>query len=81
MVYADSEETRSGEYTADKLYDLQESTYWQTVDNVSFPHAVVIDMGKTETLKSIRIIPRQEKGNPGLMRDYKVYIKEGEFKK
>lgn len=81
VVYADSEETRSGEYTADKLYDLQESTYWQTVDNVSFPHAVVIDMGKTETLKSIRIIPRQEKGNPGLMKDYKVYIKEGEFKK
>jgi hypothetical protein len=38
-------------------------------------------MGKTETVKSIRIIPRQEKGNPGLMRDYKVYIKEGEFKK
>ncbi|MBQ3655292.1 MAG: beta-galactosidase [Bacteroidales bacterium] len=81
VVYADSEETRSGEYTADKLYDLQESTYWQTVDNVAFPHAVVIDLGKTETIKSIRIIPRQEKGNPGLMKDFRIYIKEKEFKK
>ncbi len=79
--YADSEETRSGEYTADKLYDLQESTYWQTVDNVAFPHAVVIDMGKSETLKAIRIIPRAEKGNPGLIKDYKVYVKDTEFEK
>lgn len=81
VVYADSEETRSGEYTADKLYDLQESTYWQTVDNVAFPHAVVIDLGKKETLKSIRIIPRQEKGNPGLIKDFRIFIKDTEFKK
>ena len=33
IVYADSEETRSGNRTADKIYDLQESTFWQTVDN------------------------------------------------
>ncbi len=79
--YADSEETRSGEYTADKLYDLQESTYWQTVDNVAFPHAVVIDLGKRETIKAIRIIPRQEKGNPGLIKNYKVYVSDTAFLK
>lgn len=81
VVYADSEETRSGEYTADKLYDLQESTYWQTVDNVAFPHAIVIDMGKVENIKGIRIIPRQEKGNPGLIDGYRVYVKNTEFEK
>lgn len=81
VYYADSEETRAGEYTADKLYDLQESTYWQTVDNVAFPHSVVIDLGKTETLKGIRIIPRQEKGNPGLIKDFKIYIKDVAFEK
>ncbi len=79
--YADSEETRSGEYTADKLYDLQESTYWQTVDNVAFPHVVVIDLGKRETIKAIRIIPRQEKGNPGLIKNYKVYVSDTAFLK
>ena len=81
IVYADSEETRSGEYTADKLYDLQESTYWQTVDNVAFPHAVVIDLGKNETIKSIRIIPRQEKGNPGLIKEFRIFVKDIEFLK
>lgn len=81
IVYADSEETRSGEYTADKLYDLQESTYWQTVDNVAFPHAVVIDFGKKETIKSIRIIPRQEKGNPGLIKEFRIFVKDTEFLK
>ena len=29
IIYADSEETRSGNRTADKIYDLQESTFWQ----------------------------------------------------
>ncbi len=81
VYYADSEETRSGEYTADKLYDLQESTFWQTVDNVAFPHTVVIDMGRVETLKGIRIIPRQEKGNIGLIKDYKIYLKDTAFEK
>ena len=28
--YADSEETRSGNRTADKIFDLQESTFWMT---------------------------------------------------
>ena len=81
VCYADSEETRSGEHTADKLYDLQESTYWQTVDNVAFPHAVVIDMGKMETIKGIRIISCQEKGNKGLIKDYKIYLKDTDFEK
>ena len=47
MVYADSEETRSGNRTADKVYDLQESTFWQTVDNTAYPHQLVIDLGAT----------------------------------
>ena len=37
IVYADSEETRSGNRTADKVFDLQESTFWQTVDNTAYP--------------------------------------------
>ena len=32
VIYADSEETEKGNYTADKVFDLQESTYWKTVD-------------------------------------------------
>ena len=47
--YADSEETRSGNRTADKIFDLQESTFWMTVDNVPYPHQLVIDLSKVET--------------------------------
>lgn len=77
IVYADSEETRSGNRTADKIYDLQESTFWQTVDNVAYPHQVVIDLGKEYKVTGFRILPRAEQGAPGMIKDYKVYVKPG----
>ena len=70
IVYADSEETRSGNRTADKIYDLQESTFWQTVDNVAYPHQVVIDLGKEYKVTGFRILPRAEQGAPGMIKDY-----------
>ncbi len=75
VVYADSEETRSGNRTADKVYDLQESTFWQTVDNTAYPHQIVIDLGKEYTVTGFRILPRAEQGAPGMIKDYKVYVK------
>lgn len=80
IVYADSEETRSGNRTADKIFDLQESTFWQTVDNTAFPHQVVIDLGKDCRVSGFRMLPRAEKGAPGLIKDYAIYIKTGDFK-
>ena len=79
ILYADSEETRSGNRTADKIYDLQESTFWQTVDNVAYPHQVVIDLGKEYNVTGFRILPRAEQGAPGMIKDYKVYVKTGNF--
>ena len=38
IEYADSESTSWGNFTADKKYDLQESTYWSTRDGVKNPH-------------------------------------------
>lgn len=35
--YADSESTSWGNYAADKVYDLQESTYWGTAEGISYP--------------------------------------------
>ena len=79
IVYADSEETRSGNRTADKIYDLQESTFWQTVDNTAYPHQVVIDLGKEYNVTGFRILPRAEQGAPGMIKDYKVYVKTTGF--
>ena len=80
IVYADSEETRSGNRTADKIFDLQESTFWQTVDNTAFPHQVVIDLGKEYNVSGFRMLPRAEKGAPGLIKDYAIYVKTNDFK-
>ena len=77
--YADSEETRSGNRTADKIFDLQESTFWMTVDNVPYPHQLVIDLDKNETITGFRYLPRAEKAYPGMIKDYRVYIKPGNF--
>lgn len=77
--YADSEETRSGNRTADKVFDLQESTFWMTVDNVAYPHQLVIDLNQVETVTGFRYLPRAEKGCPGMIREYRIFVKEGEF--
>ena len=66
--YADSEETRSGNRTADKIFDLQESTFWMTVDNVPYPHQLVIDLSKVETVTGFRYLPRAEKEYPGMIK-------------
>lgn len=79
IVYADSEETRSGNRTADKLYDLQESTFWQTVSGTAYPHHVVIDLGQEYDITGFRILPRAEEGAPGMIRDYRIYVKSGNF--
>lgn len=78
--YADSEETRSGNRTADKIFDLQESTFWMTVDNAAYPHQLVIDLNKNENISGFRYLPRAEKGYPGMICEYKVYLKPVDFK-
>ena len=78
--YADSEETRSGNRTADKIFDLQESTFWMTVDNVAYPHQLVIDLSKVETVTGFRYLPRAEKNYPGMIKEYRVYVKPTDFK-
>ncbi|WP_321437038.1 beta-galactosidase [uncultured Bacteroides sp.] len=80
ILYADSEETRSGNRTADKIFDLQESTFWSAVDNASYPHQVVIDLGKEAVITGFRYLPRAEKECPGMIKDYKVYVKSTAFK-
>ncbi|MBQ9641968.1 MAG: beta-galactosidase [Bacteroidaceae bacterium] len=72
--YADSE-NENGNHTGDKIYDLQESTYWQTVKGAGFPHLLVIDLGSEQTVSGIEYLPRAEQGAPGSVKNYKIYIK------
>ena len=78
--YADSESTSWGNFSADKVYDLQESTYWSTSEDAPYPHALVIDLQESCTINGLRYLPRAEEGAPGAIKGYKVYVKETPFK-
>ena len=71
--YANSEE-ENGNHSGDKVFDLQESTYWQTERGASGPHLLVIDLGSEQTIKALEYLPRAEQGAPGSVKDYKVYV-------
>lgn len=72
--YADSENEAEGNHTADKVFDLQESTYWSTMKKTDFPHLLVIDLGSEQTISALEYLPRAEQGAPGSIKSFKVYL-------
>lgn len=79
VVYADSEDTTNGNHTADKTFDLQESTYWQTSPSEPFPHYIIIDLGDIHILTGYQYLPRMEKNVPGGINRFKLYVKDTPF--
>ena len=71
--YANSEE-ENGNHTGDKVFDLQESTYWQTETGATTPHLLVIDLGSEQTVKALEYLPRAEQGAPGSVKNFKIYL-------
>ena len=74
VKYADSEETIRGNNTADKAFDLQESTYWRTVKGTPLPHLLVIDLGQEQPISGMECLPRAEEGAPESIREYRVFV-------
>ena len=72
--YADSEDAANGNHTGDKAFDLQESTYWQTIPDTDLPHLLVIDLGSAQTVSAMEYLPRAEQGAPGGIKECKVYV-------
>ena len=81
IYYADSEDIVTGNRAGDKIYDLQESTFWSTVKGVKFPHTIVIDLGKEQTLTALQYLPRMESNVPGAIKNYKIYVSKTPYKK
>lgn len=71
--YANSED-EGGNHLGDKVFDLQESTYWQTEKGASTPHLLVIDLGSEQTVTALEYLPRAEEGAPGSVKNYKIYL-------
>ena len=80
VMYADSEDVRKTNRSADKTFDLQESTFWSTVPGTPYPHAVVIDLGGEHNISALQYLPRMEAEVPGGIKDFKVYVKSTPFK-
>ncbi len=80
ISYADSENITSGNQAGDKIYDLQESTYWSTVKGVQFPHQIIIDLGRVRTITALQYLPRMESTIPGAIKDYRIFVKKDKFK-
>ena len=81
VYYADSEDTKKNNRAGDKVFDLQESTYWSTVKGVPFPHYLVIDLGSEKKVAGIQVLPRMESDVPGAIKDFKVYVSPKAFRK
>ena len=74
VKYADSEEIHRGNFTGDKVFDLQESTYWRTARKVALPHLLVIDLGSEQTLSALDYLPRADQGAPGSIKSFKLFV-------
>ncbi len=74
VTYADSEDVDANR-TADKTFDLQESTYWQTASGVPFPHSMVIDLGATHHISGLQYLPRMEADVPGAIKNFRIYVR------
>lgn len=80
IAYADDEDVTSGNKNGDKIFDLQESTYWSTNQGVPFPHSIIIDLGQDKRISGFQILPRMEEGAPESIKDYRIYVKSDAFK-
>jgi beta-galactosidase len=74
VKYVSSEDIDNGNKTGDKVYDLQESTYWSSRSDAKKPHVLVIDLGNVQTVNGIEYLPRAEKGAPGSIKDCNIYV-------
>ena len=81
VYYADSEDTKRNNRAGDKVFDLQESTYWSTKKGDPFPHYLVIDLGSDKKVSGIQYLPRMESDVPGAIKDFKVYLSDNAFVK
>lgn len=75
VVDVDSEDIASANHSAEKTFDLQESTYWSSEPGKQFPHRIVIDLGADYDISAIEYLPRMEEGAPHSIKDYKIYLK------
>ncbi len=82
VVYVDSQEMADANNMAEKVFDLQESTFWHTQytgAKPGYPHRLVIDLGVEQVVTGFMYLPRPEAGKPGMIREYRFFASRKPF--
>jgi beta-galactosidase len=78
VAYVDSEERDKEDGTAENAIDGQTANFWHTewgAAQPGFPHRLILDLSKSQTLSGFRYVPRQgTEGVGGRIKDYRIYV-------
>ncbi|HZL77871.1 MAG TPA: beta-galactosidase, partial [Candidatus Limnocylindrales bacterium] len=76
VAYVDSEEREKEDGSAENAIDGQTANFWHTQwgsASPGYPHRLIFNLGKTQTISGFRYVPRQGEGG-GRIKDYRVFI-------
>ncbi|HTB86115.1 MAG TPA: beta-galactosidase [Candidatus Sulfotelmatobacter sp.] len=76
IAYVDSEERNIEDGVAENAIDGQTANYWHTEwknARPDYPHYLVLNLGKSQTISGFRYVPRQGSEN-GRIKDYRILI-------
>jgi hypothetical protein len=79
VLAVDSQETSAQKQAVQNILDGKPLTCWHTEwsgKRPGFPHELSLDLGKSQTLKGLRILPRQDRAQNGRLREVEVYVSD-----
>jgi beta-galactosidase len=77
IAYASSEELIKSNSGAENAIDGQTFNIWQSSISSpmpDYPHTLIIDLGKEETITGFRYVPKSGANNQGKIKDYQIFI-------
>jgi len=78
VAYVDSEERVAGDGTAENAIDGQTANFWHSewaAAQSGFPHRLILDLGKSQTIGGFRYTPRQGAAEvTGRIKNYRIVV-------
>jgi len=74
LYYFSSEEVIKTNKPASSVLDGEKGTLWVPDWNTSHPHELQIDLGRVYRVSGVYVLPRQDSGTWGAIKDYEIYV-------
>ena len=84
IAYVSSEELIKENGSAENAIDGQTFNFWHSEwsnQQPAFPHYLVIDLGKEETVTGFRYVPHADSKSPGRIKEYQIFVENDLIKK